>query len=53
MVKGMDSHPDDPSLNLAGEIFSFLLFLQNYPNFEGNFLVSAKFSDRGAKPRVE
>ena len=49
----MDSHPDDPSLNLAGGILSFLLFLQNNPNFKGKFLVSAKFSDRGAKPIVK
>ena len=49
----MDFHPDDRSSNLGGGILSFLLFLQNYSNFKGKFLVSAKFSNRGAKPIVK
>ena len=49
----MDSHPNDPSSNRAGGILYFFAIFQIYPNFNGNFLVSAKFSNRGAKSIVK
>ena len=49
----IESKPDDPSSNPAGGILYFFAIFQIYPNFKGNFLVAAKFSDRGAKSIVK
>ena len=49
VVRGLDSHPDYLRSNLAAGNSPFFLFLHIYPNFKGKFLVSVKFSDRGAK----
>ena len=46
VVRALVSHPVDQGSNLASATL-FLSFLDFSPNFEGKFLVSAKFSNRG------
>ena len=47
VVRALVSHPVDQGSNLASATLFFLSFLDFSPNFEGKFLVSAKFSNRG------